>query len=138
MPDGGDMHKSRGLVITPLDEAGRKVAIAVRRALHELGIESYNFDEMKPGASWANAISDAIGSADFIVADISGSNSNVLYELGQAHVLRKPSILLRSWNSDSPPPFALSGYQYISYDSEDLARLQHDVQREARRFIRAS
>jgi hypothetical protein len=71
------MRRPRGVVITPSDEAGQKVGLAVRHVLQELGVETYYFDEVRPGASWANAISDAIRAADFIVADISRPNSNV-------------------------------------------------------------
>ncbi len=79
-PDGGKMRKPRGVVITPFDETGQRVGSAVRHGLQALGVEIFYFDELHPGASWANAVSDAIGSADFIVADISRPNANVLYE----------------------------------------------------------
>ena len=134
-PDGGKMRKPRGVVITPFDETGQRVGSAVRHGLQALGVEIFYFDELRPGASWANAVSDAIGSADFIVADISRPNANVLYELGHAHALRKPSILLRSRDADSRPPEALVGYHYIAYDPSDLSALEQDVQRAAQRYV---
>jgi nucleoside 2-deoxyribosyltransferase len=129
------MRKPRGVVITPFDTASQRVGAAVRHSLQELGVEIFYFDELQPGASWANAVSDAIGSADFIVADISRPNANVLYELGHAHALRKPSILLRSLDADSRPPEALVGYHYIAYDSTNLRDLEQDVQRAAQRYV---
>jgi hypothetical protein len=129
------MRKPRGVVIAPFDAAGRRVGSAVSQSLQELGVEIFYFDQLQPGASWANAISEAIGSADFIVADISRPNANVLYELGHAHALRKPSILLRSLDADSRPPEALVGYPYIPYDPADLRDLEHDVQRAAQRYV---
>jgi nucleoside 2-deoxyribosyltransferase len=129
------MRKPRGVVIAPFDAIGQKVGSAVRRSLQKLGVETFYFEELQPGASWANAVSDAIGSADFIVADISRPNANVLYELGHAHALRKPSILLRSPDADSRPPEALVGYHYITYDPTDLRDLEQDVQRAAQRYV---
>ena len=129
------MRKPRGVVIAPFDAVGQKVGSAVRRTLQKLGVETFYFEELQPGASWANAVSDAIGSADFIVADISRPNANVLYELGHAHALRKPSILLRSLDADSRPPEALVGYHYITYDPTDLRDLEQDVQRAAQRYV---
>jgi len=129
------MRKPRGVVMTPFDKAGRNVGLAVRAGLQELGVEAYYFDEVQAGASWANAIGDAIRSADFIVADISRPNSNVLYELGHAHALRKPSILLRSLDAEGRPPDALVGYHYISYDPRNLNDLKQNVKRAAQRYM---
>ena len=36
----------------------------------------------------------AINAADFVIADITGRNPNVLYELGLAHALAKPVLIL--------------------------------------------
>lgn len=44
----------------------------------------------------------SINIADFVIADISGRNPNVLYELGIAHTLAKP-VLIISKNADDIP-----------------------------------
>jgi hypothetical protein len=44
----------------------------------------------------------SINVADFVIADISGRNPNVLYELGIAHTLAKP-VLIISKNTDDIP-----------------------------------
>src|SRR6185312_13743333 len=44
----------------------------------------------------------SINVADFVIADISGRNPNVLYELGIAHTLAKP-VLIISKNADDIP-----------------------------------
>ena len=44
----------------------------------------------------------SINTADFVIADISGRNPNVLYELGIAHTLAKP-VLIISKNADDIP-----------------------------------
>jgi predicted nucleotide-binding protein len=58
-----------------------------------------------------------------IIADVSQQNPNVFYELGFAHALRKPTILLFNSKSGSGLPSDLDGLQYIAYDPADFRRL---------------
>jgi hypothetical protein len=130
------MRKMRSLVITPFDAKGSRVADTVRRALQDLNVEVFDVaKDIRPGAMWANTITDAIRSSDFLIVDITRQNPNVLYELGFAHALRKPSILISSSEANSSPPSDLAGFQYIVYEPNDLRGLANDVQRAARVFV---
>jgi tetratricopeptide (TPR) repeat protein len=60
-----------------------------------------------------------IEDADVIIADLTGSNANVMYELGYAHALDKPTILL---NQTSESPFDLRIHRQIIYDRTRLVR----------------
>jgi nucleoside 2-deoxyribosyltransferase len=44
----------------------------------------------------------SINGADFVIADITGRNPNVLYELGIAHTLAKPVLILSRNAADIP------------------------------------
>jgi hypothetical protein len=57
-----------------------------------------------------------IEEAHVIVAEISTSNPNVFYELGYAHALRKPVVLLARRGPDAKLPFDISSYRVIFYD----------------------
>jgi hypothetical protein len=129
------MRKVRSLVITPFDAAGARVLDTVRRALEDIGVEVFRFDEIAAGALWANAITDAVRSSDFIVVDVTRQNPNVLYELGFAHALRKPTILITSSAGTGALPSDLAGFEYIVYDPSNLRSLVDHVQRSARRFV---
>ena len=50
------------------------------------------------------------------MAEISTQNPNVFYELGYAHALRKPAILLVRRQEGQKMPFDVSGYRAIFYD----------------------
>lgn len=55
--------------------------------------------------------------ADLVVVDISTFNPNVFYELGIAHFLRKPTVLLsQELNKKKPIPFDIRGMFTIPYD----------------------
>lgn len=59
--------------------------------------------------------------ADAIVADITGRNPNVFYEIGLAHALGKEVILI---SQDAETPFDIRSSRRISYDPNDLEDLK--------------
>jgi ABC-type branched-subunit amino acid transport system substrate-binding protein len=129
------MRKKRSLIITPFDSAGKEVHNVVSDALESIGVEVFKFDDIAAGASWANAVTDAIRSADFLVADLTGSNANVFYELGLAHAMRKPTILIASSEAKMALPSDLAGLPYFVYEPGIPRRLAFEVQRAARWYV---
>jgi len=53
--------------------------------------------------------------ADLIVVDLTGNNPNVLYELGVAHALNKPTVLISQ--DDSALPFDIRAYPIQPYST---------------------
>jgi len=68
-----------------------------------------------------------LNQARVIVADISGRNPNVLYELGIAHTVGKPSIILRS-DEASHVPFDVRHLRSIKYDPLHVDTLKSELQ----------
>ncbi len=58
-----------------------------------------------------------IEKAKLLLADLSGKNPNVFYELGLAHALEKPVVLVSSNQDDVP--FDLRHIRVILYDQTD-------------------
>lgn len=129
------MRKPRSLVIAPFDDGGARVQDTLRIALEKMDIEVAKFDLLSPGALLANAVTDAIKSADFIVADVTNQSEWVLYELGFAHALRKPTVLIASAKSNAGLPSNLSGFSFIIYEPDDLDGLANLVQRAVRPLV---
>ncbi|MCA0454512.1 MAG: hypothetical protein LCI00_11100 [Chloroflexi bacterium] len=63
-------------------------------------------------------IKDYINRADIIIADCSGRNPNVFYELGIAHTLNKDVILI-THDSISEAPSDIRHYEFIRYELSD-------------------
>ncbi|MCX6164793.1 MAG: hypothetical protein NTU73_08055 [Ignavibacteriae bacterium] len=61
-------------------------------------------------------IYNQIAKADLIIADMTGRNPNVFYEVGYAHALNKPTILLTQNSEDIP--FDLKHFPHIVYDKK--------------------
>lgn len=64
-----------------------------------------------------NDIIISIQNAELIIVDITPNNPNVFYELGYAHALNKPTILLCEKNIRKKLPFDISGFRVIFYDN---------------------
>lgn len=59
-------------------------------------------------------IANYVRRADVVIADCSGRNPNVFYELGMAHALGKPVILLTSDEIEEAPT-DIRAFEFISY-----------------------
>ena len=64
-----------------------------------------------------NDIWRSICEARFIVADLTGRNPNVMYELGIAHTVGKEVILIHQSGEDPKFPFDISHMRIINYDN---------------------
>ena len=60
-----------------------------------------------------------INSARVLVAELTGRNANVLYELGLAHALHKPVVLICSKANEEDVPFDLRHVRVVYYDKDD-------------------
>jgi hypothetical protein len=60
--------------------------------------------------------------ADVVVADLTGENPNVFYEMGLAHALGKSIIMIKQKNTPRVP-FDVSNHRYCEYDMATLGDL---------------
>ncbi len=109
------------LAIPSGDEFG-PVRQTVKDALGEFQVEPLDVLNLESGTAWASAIADMISQADFVIADVTGSSSNTVYELGIAYGLRKPALMLAQEQVSLPGDLALQ--QPLIYRSNDLPKLR--------------
>ncbi len=76
------------------------------------------------GEVWA-----ALNNCKFVIAEITGGNDNVFYELGIAHTLNKPAILITQAKRPSDVPFDIRHQRYIQYENTVAggAKLRDDL-----------
>jgi hypothetical protein len=67
-----------------------------------------------------------IRKSDVIIADITGNNPNVYYEVGLAHALGKEVIILNQ--DQTKPPFDISTSRIIYYQMSDLTTLKINLE----------
>jgi nucleoside 2-deoxyribosyltransferase len=82
----------------------------------------YRGDEIAEPGRITDQIITAIEQCDFIIADVTGSNPNVMFELGYARALKRPAVII---NQDlTASPFDIAEMRQIVYDR---ARLVNDL-----------
>lgn len=82
-------------------------------------------DISEPGRITDQIIS-AIETADLIIADLTGKNPNVMFELGYADAAHKPIVLLNQDDVDSTP-FDIKDWRQISYHAGDLGAAREQL-----------
>jgi hypothetical protein len=85
----------------------------IKQTAEAFGLQAYRADEVfRPGIVLEDIISGIV-EAKIVIAEITERNPNVFYELGYAHALKKPTILLAE--SGKALPFDVSGYRCLFY-----------------------
>lgn len=83
----------------------------------KLGYKPVRGDEIASCSMIINDIVNSIRSSAVVIADITPDNPNVFYEVGYAHALNKPTILLCEKSIRDKLPFDVSGFRTIFYDN---------------------
>src|SRR5262245_13407600 len=115
-------------IVMPFGEAwSPDVHRILARACEAASVRSVRGDDLFTPTDILEDIWQSINAADFVIADITGRNPNVLYELGIAHTLAKPVLILSMRAADIP--IDLATRRGIVYGQkadawrEDLARM---------------
>ena len=66
-----------------------------------------------------------LGNSDFVVAEVSSRNANVYYEVGLAHCIRKPTMLIASKDGAANLPFDIRHNRVVVYDPADVKSLRN-------------
>ena len=113
--DSVEVNNKLVFILTPFSEKYMDEYYAIRTACNESGFHAIRGDEeLKSGEIFSHII-NMISKSRFVVANINGRNPNVFYELGIAHMMNKPTILISRDGQDIP--FDLMSRRVILYDS---------------------
>lgn len=83
-------------------------------AIIAAGLQPHRADDLFRPSTIVGDIWDYTKRAKVILADLTGKNPNVFYELGLAHALSKPAVIVVETIDDIP--FDLKGLRIIEYD----------------------
>jgi hypothetical protein len=105
----------------PYDFLYRDVILPVAKKLE---FEAFRADDVyRPGVILQDIIRGIV-ECDVVIADITPVNANVFYELGYAHAMQKPTVLLANRTVEKLP-FDISGYRVVYYS--DTIRGKGDI-----------
>jgi len=117
-------------VLMPFDESFQDIYEAgIKQACRDAGAYCERVDEQDFTESILERVYNQISKADIIVAEMTGRNPNVFYEVGYSHALNKQVILLTRDANDIP--FDLKHYPHIVYGGK-IARLKEKLETRVR------
>lgn len=118
--------KNYCFALMPFQDFDNQWELAFKPAIQEAGLEPLRADEKSLGTNTiVKDITNCIFNARMIIADVSGRNPNVLYELGLAHAAKKPVIILVQDEQDVP--FDLRHIRYLRYSDRRLPQLKAEL-----------
>lgn len=112
-------------LITRFEESDESLAIrtlGVDPAAKKYGFPVYRIDEIPFSSAVIEGTRESIAGADFVIADLTGSRPSCYYEVGYAHALGRPVILMIKDTEE--PAFDVAGLHFLRYrDAHHLRTL---------------
>lgn len=125
-PQDIQVNPRQVFVLTPFLESERKVFSAIKAVCDRVGYVAVRGDELRAEGEILPQIVSGIVGSRIIIANISGRNPNVFFELGIAMALGKQTILVSDTMSDVP--FDVMARRIVFYkDLDDLSSLLPEV-----------
>jgi hypothetical protein len=122
MTDQDRVDEDLCFVIMPFEASLAGVHHTIKSVVQDYaGCKCIRADQISQSAQITDDIFNHIRRARFLVADLTGSNPNVFYEVGASHALLKKVILLLQ--ATSRAPFDIQGIRYIRYSELKLPEL---------------
>jgi hypothetical protein len=121
---GGSSMKC--FVIMPFRQEFNAVHATIKRAVAATGVgEALRLDEVRAAGHITSDLIDELHAADFCIADMTDPNANVMWEVGYAAALTKPTIVIR--HSTGALPFDVKDVRVVQYAMDALDQLEADL-----------
>jgi len=130
-PGPEDMSAStQATVLLPADGEFAQIAgDLVLPALQEAGLHSVSPSQAVDKANTVFSLIESIKRSTVVVVDVTGLDAFILYALGLAHGLEKPTVVLTQEISELP--FDLRSYNVVPYSTrlDEIGRLKDDLRK---------
>lgn len=115
-PHIGECEPDLVAVMMPFADAAEidPVYRAIREGVSKVGMKCIRVDELKTPTDIVGDIRDLIAKSRMVIADLTGLNHNVMYEIGLAEGMGK-SVVRICRDGASGLPFDISHYRVIAY-----------------------
>ena len=118
--------ENRVFVAMPFDIRYLDTWVNIEAAAIKVGAQAVRVDRIKHVGNIHSKIVDEISQAEAIVADLSGSNPNVLYEMGFAIAMSKPCLQITSTGVENLP-FDVKPNNTLEYTIGAAALLRPEI-----------
>jgi hypothetical protein len=115
------VYRNTFFVIMPFSEDFTPVFEAIRDSLSNiLSFSCERAENHNPEPVIISSILEKIGRYEFLIADLTNSNPNVMYELGIAHMVKDRSKIILISQENAQLPFDIAHFEVTRYSTEDL------------------
>jgi len=121
-PDEITIDERLVFILTPYSENSIGEFLTIRTACNESGLLAVRGDEESISGEIFAHIIRSIAKSQLVIANINGRNPNVFYELGIAHMMNKPTILVSRMGEAIP--FDILPKRVILYGSAEELRVK--------------
>ena len=132
---GGESFMKTCFVVSPIGDAGSEIRnnadklfkYIISPVCKKCGFEPIRVDQINDSDSITQTIIDKLLSSELVIADISGHNPNVFYEMGYRKCTDKPIIHLK--RKGESIPFDVNTVRTFEYDLTDLDNVEETKNR---------
>src|SRR6266849_8515334 len=109
--------KPRCFLALPYSQEFLPVKDAIKKAAYAANFRIISLDDQRPRSeAIQEVLLSELARADCVVADLTGRNPNVFFELGLAQAMAKGLFLLMRSDTENDVPFDLRGLQFFFYE----------------------
>ncbi|OAV73604.1 hypothetical protein Barb6_00098 [Bacteroidales bacterium Barb6] len=126
--------KSKAFIVMQFtDEYNHLYSEVIKPVVEESGFECERADEAYTTNPILQDIIQSIRESSIIIADITPNNPNVFYEVGYAHAINMPTILLCDRKREELP-FDISGFRTLFYDNTIAGKTA--IEKDLRKYLK--
>jgi len=120
----------KAFVIMPFNDAisNSLYELSTKPICEEFDLKVQRADEIFTTNPVLDDILSAIEEASVVIADISGKNPNVFYELGIAHMLKRKQTIMITHEEFEGIPFDISHFRIIKYEDTISGKTKYEAQ----------
>lgn len=115
-------------VLMPFRKEFHFIYDRIRDVLLKVNVKAIRADELSAPGLITDQIAEQIARAEFILADVTGQNPNVMYEIGIASTLGKKVVIISQ--EDQRLPFDIAAQRVLFYNQayENFKKFQTDLE----------
>lgn len=121
------IEKNRCFVIMPFSEELEIVYGTIKQALQQNNYICLRADEISGSMAIITDVLGEIAKSHFVIADLTGKNANVFYELGVAHSFKDAHHIILISQSIEDVPFDIKHLRTIVYSKDNLILLKQQI-----------
>jgi len=106
---------------------------AIVPALNAAGLRGLHAGEIFGNREVMEDVWKSICTSRLVIADVTGRNPNVFYELGMAHTLGKECVVVTQRKQDVP--FDISSRRYLEYEESKMASLRTRLEKTIKSIV---